>query len=591
MKNKLFTYSTFVLLLGFTACTQNDTGLSKDGTDGTPMSFSATGVEFPGTVSRATVEGDWNGVQHVAVKVGDEVKRYTVNSSDADDYETATLTSSTPFYWQNTNDIAVEAWWPCEENQTEMPAVKVKGDQSKVTDFYGSDFIYASSAALSYSNPTLHFNHRTARVTVTLTKGIGVECLDGATVTLDNLSTVDGNPGSILTCNSADTYTYDALLAPQTITEGTIFITVNLNGGEFEHITTTDINLVAGNRYNYSLKLNATGLEFVGVTIDEWTDVDSETEDVVLDGDADDQNMNIYRVSDAEGFRKWVDYVNAGNWSTGCVLECDIDLSAVTRGESNWTPIGTDEDNPFDGIFDGNNHTITGLKLNLSSEGCLGFFGYIGKYGTVKNLILEDVEIDGGSYAGALAGYNLGNIISCSASGNIQGVSDVHSSAVGGLIGSNSGNITACHFHGTVEGSVNAAGVTGINEGIVTACYAEGTVESAYTGGGVTGWTNYNLISCYFCGTVTGKRQSGGVVGYKSDFSSTGSNIISSYWSGNADKGIGGGTSGGVTKVEGSVTWETATISMNEALEDKNSEWRYVQGEDKTLPPTLQKNQ
>lgn len=585
MKNKLFTYSAFALIIGFTACTQDETGLFKDGT---PMSFSATGTEFPGTASRATIDGDWKGVQSVAVKVGDEVKIYNVISSEADAYKTATLKSYSPFYWQNKNDIAVEAWWPCEENQTEMPAVKVKGDQSKEADFYGSDFIYASTDALSYSNPTLHFNHRTARVTVTLTKGIGVEGLDGATVTLGNLSTVDGNPVSILTYNAAGTY--DALIAPQAIMEGTTFITVNLNGGEFEYITASEINLVAGNRYNYSLKLNATGLEFVGITIDEWTDVDS-AEDAVLDGNASDQDMNTFRVSDAQGFKEWVDYVNAGNWSTGCVLECDIDLSALTRGTSNWTPIGTDGDNPFDGTFDGNNHTITGLTLNLPSDSSLGFFGYIGKYGTVKNLILENVEINGGSYAGALAGYNLGNIISCSASGNIQGASGDTSSSVGGLIGSNSGNVTACHFNGTVEGKNNVGGIIGSNDGIVIACYAKGTVTTESKAGGIIGWTTHKLISCYFDGTVTGGENSGGVVGYKSDFSSTGSNIINSYWGGNADKGIGGGASGDVTKVEESATWETATSDMNAALEAENSEWRYVQGDDKTLPPTLQKKQ
>lgn len=295
MKHKLFTYSTLVLFLGLIACTQDDKGLLNDGTEGTPISFSATGTTFPSTVSRATVDGDWEGVQKVAVKLGEVVKIYTVNSSNADAYKTATLTSNTPFYWQNTNDISVEAWWPFEENQTEVPVVKVKGDQSEVADFYGSDFIYASSDALSYSNPTLKFNHLTARVTVTLIKGIGVEGLDGATVTLNNLSMVDGNPGSILTYNEAGTYIYDALLVPQTIAEGTTsFITVNLNGGEFEHITTKDISLMAGSRYNYFLKLNATGLELVGVTIDEWDDINKDTEDVVLDENVDDQDMNPF---------------------------------------------------------------------------------------------------------------------------------------------------------------------------------------------------------------------------------------------------------------------------------------------------------
>ena len=129
MKNKLLTYSAFAWLSALLPVLWTKTGLSKDGTDGTPISFSATGTEFPGTASRTTVDGDWKGVQGVAVKVGDEVKIYNVISSEADAYKTATLKSNSPFYWQNKNDIAVEAWWPCEENQTEMPAVKVKGNQ------------------------------------------------------------------------------------------------------------------------------------------------------------------------------------------------------------------------------------------------------------------------------------------------------------------------------------------------------------------------------------------------------------------------------------------------------------------------------
>lgn len=525
MKHKLFTYSTIALLLGLTACTQDYKGLSNDGSEGTPISFSATGIKFPGTVSRATVDGDWEGVQNVAVKLGEEVKIYTVNSSNEDAYKTATLTSNTPFYWQNTNDISVEAWWPFEENQTEMPAVKVKGDQSKVADFYGSDFIYASSGALSYSNPTLQFNHLTVRVTVTLTKGIGVEGLDGATVTLNNLSTVDGNPGSILTYNEAGTYIYDALLAPQTIPEGTTFIAVNLNGGEFEHITASDINLKAGNRYNYSLKLNATGLELVGVIIDKWDDINNEVTDIWQEGYIYDESTNTYTVYNADGLYVWANHVNSGNWSTNCILANDIVLPDAT--ESNWTPVGIDNNSSFKGVFDGNGHAVSELTSNLSYQNNVGFFGCIGDGGMVKNLALNNIDIRGYEYVGSVAGNNDGIITACYSTGYVQGYNS------GGVVGVNNNSINACYFNGNVSGiDMPSCGMAGINNGNITAC----------------------------------------------------------YWNGNSDIGIGRGNYGGAEKIGiNGVTWETATASMNPVLEDVNSEWIYVQGEDKNIPPTLQK--
>ena len=596
MKRKLFICSTFVLLLGLTACTQD--GLPADGAEGTPMTFTATGLNFPDARSRATVDGDWEGVNTVAVKIGYETKAYTVTSVSGDN-ASVTLTSGNPFYWSSTVPVTVSAW-PCTDISSpdmpfpddhfieRMPEVVVQEDQSG-DGFAESDFIAAEPQEVSIGDPSLKFTHRTARVTVTLISEDG-SSVNGATMNFLGLNTRNGNPASIISHNVAGTNVYEALLAPQTIKKGVIFISVKLGGISYTYtLKDNDIELEAGSRYNYTMRVNAGKLELVGSTITGWTDI-PEVEGNVIPSHVV-MTDGTYIVYTAEGLYAWANHVNDNNWSANCILENDIVLPAVPEGGSNWTPIGTDGDNPFYGTFDGNNHTITGLILNLPSDGNLGFFGYIGKYGTVKNLILENVEINGGSYAGALAGYNLGNIISCSASGKNQGASDVSSSSVGGLIGSNSGNVTACHFNGTVEGQGNAAGIIGSNEGIVTACYAEGTVTAKYIAGGVTGWTTHKLISCYFDGTVTGDEYSGGVVGYKSDYSSTGSNIINSYWSGNADKGIGGGASGDVTKIGGSATWETATSDMNAALAAENSEWRYVQGDDKALPPTLQKKQ
>lgn len=145
--------------------------------------------------SRATVDGDWQGVQTVALSVGGTVKEYDVTASDADGYKTATLSSDTdPFWWTSREDITVSAWWPY---GTTMPDVVVKGDQSTKEGFEGSDFISAEAQIVQFDNPTLEFSHRTARITVLLKPGDGIPSVTGADVSVTGLSTDNGNPATI----------------------------------------------------------------------------------------------------------------------------------------------------------------------------------------------------------------------------------------------------------------------------------------------------------------------------------------------------------------------------------------------------------
>ncbi|WP_337788265.1 fimbrillin family protein [Phocaeicola plebeius] len=275
MKRRIFTYSTFVLLLGLSACMQD--GLPADGAEGTPMTFTATGLEFPEARSRATVDGNWTGVSTVAVKIGDEVKDYTVTPSA--DGLSATLTSTDPFYWIRTEPVTVSAWPKADASSTDMPLVVVQEDQGG-EGFAKSDFIAAEPQEVSIGTSSLKFTHRTARLTVTLTPGDGINSVEEATLKFTGLNTEGGNPASITPYHTAGTVVYEALVAPQTIAQGTAFITVTLNGTTYSYAPkTAGIELEAGSRYNYIVRVNATGLELEEVSGGEWTD-SNESEDV-----------------------------------------------------------------------------------------------------------------------------------------------------------------------------------------------------------------------------------------------------------------------------------------------------------------------
>lgn len=267
MKRIIFTYSTFVLLLGLSACTQD--GLFTGGAEGTPMTFTATGLDFPEARSRATVDGDWAGVNKVAVKIGDEVKEYTVTIASGDN-TSATLKSDNPFYITMTESKTVSAWWPyIDSSSSDMPEVVVKADQSN-EGFAQSDYIEANQT-VSYDDASLNFTHRTARMKIKLVPGTGFATVDDAMVNLVNLSNVENNPTTIIPYESSANV-YEALVAPQTIAMHNAFICVELANNKFYYPSSTDLDLLAGNRYNYTLRVNATGLELEEVSGGAWTD-------------------------------------------------------------------------------------------------------------------------------------------------------------------------------------------------------------------------------------------------------------------------------------------------------------------------------
>ena len=465
-----------VLLFAATACTQDDLGGGTLPEGEYPLVINATGLQAVATpASRATVDGDWLGVQTVALSVGGTVKEYDVTASDADDYKTATLSSDTdPFWWTSRADITVSAWWPY---GTTMPDVVVKADQSTKAGFEGSDFIFAEAQTVQFDNPTLEFSHRTARITVLLKPGAGITSVSGADVYVTGLGTDNSNPATIKTYAPGGD-TYEALTAPQTVKANTPFIQVDLGGGTYYFRPHSDVVLEAGNRYTYTVSVNATGLTLEGCTIGGWTDGGGES------GTAEDlgyfiQDDGSYTVYTANGLKEWAEAVQTDP-TLNITLTADIDLTGET-----WTPVGMNR--PYSGTFNGQGHTITGLNIS-SSSGAVALFNNIGGAGKVMNLQLKDVTYNGSTAMGGIAHGNSGTITACSVTGTLTTTSN--SADVGGIAASNLGTITACWFSGTITGGGNVAGIAGNNlnagsySGKITACYWSSTGISNGVGGG-----------------------------------------------------------------------------------------------------------
>ena len=562
-RTNIHIFAALALLLGLAACTQDEAGFLPEGAEGTPIVFTATGLNPAATATagtRAPVDGNWEGVQSVAVLMDGTVKAYDVTPTTADPTN-AMLTSTDPYYWTSHNDITVTAWWPYTEGETTPPAVKVKANQSAQKDFGGSDLIVADGQTVTYGSPTLRFTHRTARVTIVLT-----DYTEGlASVQLTGLSTEGDNP-DIITPYDKGSNTYTAIVAPQSVAAGTTFITCTFtNGKTFVYKMKNATDWQAGGEYTYTVSLAAA--KDLGYTI---------------------ESNGSYTVTSADGLMNIAELVNGGKSDINITLDTDIDLTG-----KDWTPIGTDYDNSYKGTFDGGGHTITGLTFTTNDK-YAGLFGWLNKAGTVKNVVMEGVQITSnqiyGGSIGGVAGYSWGTIENCSVSGSVSGT--VY---VGGVVGAQiDGSITGCSSSATVKGMVDVGGVAGQTNGgaTLTACYATGNViieidpVKNISGGGLVGMNGGNgLLACYATGNVTSTGSSTGNVHIFGLLGDNYTTVTACYWKNNQERGY--KTAPESTKVDGTyVTWQNAVDAMNRALQNVGSEWRY---ELKGALPTLRK--
>ena len=555
-------FALAALALSLAACTQDEAGFLPEGAEGTPIVFTATGLNPAATAiaaTRAPADGNWTGVQSVAVLMDGTVKAYNVTPSTADP-TSATLTSTDPYYWTNHNNITATAWWPYTAGETTPPAVKVKANQSAQKDFEGSDLIVADGQTVTYGSPTLRFTHRTARVTIVLT-----DYTEGlASIQLTGLSTEGDNPDIIVPYDKGSN-TYIALVVPQSVAAGTTFITCTFtNGKTFVYKMKNATDWQAGGEYTYTVSLAAA--KDLGYTI---------------------ESNGSYTVTSADGLMNIAELVNGGKSDINITLDTDIDLTG-----KNWTPIGTSFSNKYTGTFDGGGHTIKGLTVTTNDQ-FVGLFGSIGYAGTVKNVMMEDVQITSNrssGFAGGVAGYSDGTIENCSVSGSVSGT--VY---VGGVVGAQwNGSITGCSSSATVKGTVYVGGVAGQTNGgaTLTACYATGNViieiapKKNISGGGLVGMNGGKGVrACYATGNVTSTGSSTGNVHIFGLLGDNYTTVTACYWKNNQERGY--KTAPESTKVDGTyVTWQNAVDAMNRALQNVGSKWRY---ELKGALPTLRK--
>ena len=542
-------FALAALALSLAACTQDEAGFLPEGAEGTPIVFTATGLNPVATATvgtRAPADGNWEGVQSVAVLMDGTVKAYDVTLTTADP-TSATLTSTDPYYWTNHNDITVTAWWPYTEGETTPSAVKVKANQSARKDFEGSDLIVADGQTVTYGSPTLRFTHRTARVTVVLT-----DYTEGlASVQLTGLSTENDNPDKITPYDKGSN-TYIALVAPQSVAAGRTFITCTFtNGKTFVYKMKNATDWQAGGEYTYTVSLAAA--KDLGYTI---------------------ESDGSYTVTSADGLMNVAELVNGGKTDINITLDKNIDLTG-----KGWTPIGTSFDNSYKGTFDGGGHTITGLTVTTNDQ-FVGLFGYLNRAGMVKNVVMEGIQITSNHMfgcTGGVVGYSWGTIENCSVSGSVSGTD-----CVGGVVGSQkAGSIIGCSSSATVKGKHYVGGVAGEKWGTMTACYATGNVtleiasQKNNFGGGVVGLNGGSrVLACYATGNVTSTGSSTGNVHIGGLFGDSYTTVTACYWKNNQERGY--KTAPESTKVDGTyVTWQKAVDAMNTALQNAGSEWRY----------------
>ena len=352
--------------------------------------------------------------------------------------------------------------------------------------------------------------------------------------------------------------TYTAIVAPQSVAAGTAFVTCTFtNGKTFVYKMKNATDWQAGGEYTYTVSLAAA--KDLGYTI---------------------ESNGSYTVYNADGLLNVAELVNGGKTDINITLEKNIDLTG-----KDWTPIGTDYDNSYKGTFDGGGHTITGLTFTINDE-YAGLFGWLNRAGTVKNVVMEGVQITSnqiyGGSIGGVVGYSWGTIENCSVSGSVSGT--VY---VGGVVGAQiDGSITGCSSSATVKGMVDVGGVAGQtnSSATLTACYATGNVtleidpKKNIAGGGLVGMNaGSSLLACYATGNVTSTGSSTGYVHIGGFLGNNYTTVTACYWKNNHEQGIGyNKKSTGATKVDGTdVTWQKAVDAMNTALQTAGSKWRY----------------
>lgn len=486
------------------ACSQSEEAVEMLPEGKYPIELTATGLEPAVTpMTRATVDGNWDGVETVAVEVDGVVKEYSVDVSGSANKKEAVLKAGEgvdPFYWKSTADIKVSAWWPY--SATKPDAVALVTEQNTKEAYQESDALEAVEQTVKYAAPTLAFKHRTAKMCVNVVNGSGeAMAAKGVEVSLgsDVVKPYKPADGTYLCLIPGGTETKANKLSVKITTiDGATYVYTHPSAYTFE----------ANKQYTFTLTVNRDGIQLNRCTISEWDtsaeEVKGEAKQPSYEVDA----AKVWHIYNAEGLKAWGDK-KVGNPTMKCsaVLENDIVMPAPEAGKSNWTPVPS-----YYGTFDGKGHTISGLVIRGSTSD-QGFFAFIKgdqeETGEVKNLTLKDVTIvSEASFVGAIAGGCAGRINGCRViGGTVKG-----SSCVGGLVGqynrevggqySTEDDIYACSAQCAVEGYASVGGLIGnAASGKLKGCWADCAlqVDPEYSDeiGGLAGGMGSNFIITY----------------------------------------------------------------------------------------------
>lgn len=479
------------------ACSQSEETVEMLPEGKYPIELTATGLEPTVTpMTRATVDGNWEGVTKVAVQVDGVVKEYSVDATGSADKTAAVLKSDTdPFYWKSTAAIKVSAWWPY--SATKPATVALVADQSDEAKYQESDQIEAVDQNVTYTAPTLKFTHRTAKVCVNVVSASNAAmAVDGVTVSLGSNVITPYNPAD---------GNYRCLIPGGTATDANkLSVKITIDGATYVYTHPSAYTFDANKQYTFTLTVKRDGIQLNGCTISAWETVEE------VKGEAKQPSYDVvsgvWHIYNAEGLKAWADAVKeSSDGNISAILENDIEMPALADGEtSNWTPVGKSYE--YGGTFDGNGKTISGLVVN---EQLAGFTYKIKAGGAVKNLTLKDARIEGTSSrfsTGAVAAQNDGTIENCRVAGNSVIVGD----NAGGVVGTNNGIILACSVAKECGiGGKNLGGIASHNNNMIEQCYALCALIGGDMVGGIcyASGDNSTITECYsicqYIGTPT----------------------------------------------------------------------------------------
>ena len=557
--------------------------LGVEGGEAQPWGAPATRVSENGDGKSSTFDaGDPFAVQ---IDGEGEVGTYTVRDDGS-------VEAETPLYWSDRDEAhTVSAWYPATDGTLDL------GDQSQ-----SLAYLLGGTGTGDYqTDVTLSFTHQLTKVRVTPS---------------------DNALGEV---QSLQLYTYTQCTYEKgKVVQGTDEGWIEMKKCEYNGVTCWEANVVPDHTIT---KLMANGTEERTLS-SAITPVAGKFYNITLDYDpgytttTDDQGQTIYNTDNEKGLKNLAKLVNEEGKT-----DIDITLTGNITLTGEWTPIGT-ESQPYTGTFDGGNHTITGLTVDLPNKNYVGLIGRLGSGGKVQDVTLTEVNVTGGMLVGGIAGQNDGTVENCSVNGTVTGKG---ATDTGGIVGANYGTISGCSAEGTVTGNTNVGGISGLCApnydtgtgsligSTIVGCHSTAAVSGSSTVGGVVGnlGNNCSLTACYSTGNVTATRTDGGayvggVVGVNArgtvtacyhatgEITSSGGDRIGGiagsndqgtftacYWENNQEQGTGSGSTGGTAKVEGTVTWTEAMNAMSAAL--TNAGWQYVTG-GSDAPLILKKN-